>query len=173
MKYRQINVVTFLIRITSESRVLSGCYIENRCTDCVLCVLCNHSPNLLVDFVVPRTPRCLWKLCFTAWRLQRKACVCWGGPISAHQSWCLRSLHWPWGQKAKLLSHCSTQGTRMSLQLSIVSPHQKEKTANCPVRNFGLHTNITHSLCPSFCLLIWKDLERLYGAAKFTWQNNE
>lgn len=58
-----------------------------------------HLPHLLVDNTVPPTAHHLCKLCFTAWRLQRKACVCWGGQISAHQSWCLRSPHWPWGKK--------------------------------------------------------------------------
>lgn len=129
-------------------------------------------PHLLVENTVPSTPRHLCKLCFTAWRLQRKACVCQGGQISAHQSWCSRSLHWPLEQKAKRLSHCGTRGPKLMLQRPIVTSHPKEKTANCHVRNFGLNANIIHRLCPSSCPLIWKESQRVYGAAQFSLQNN-
>lgn len=71
-------------------------------------------PPLPVDNMVPSTPGHLCKLCFTVWRLQRKACVCWGGQISAHQPRCLRSTWWPWGQKVEVLSRCSTRDTNES-----------------------------------------------------------
>ena len=83
--------------------------------------------------MVPSTPCRLCKLCFTAWRLQRKACVCQRGQISAHQSWCLRSPHWPQGQKAKLLSRCSTRGPKLRLRCSYchLSPKRKDSKLPC------------------------------------------
>lgn len=74
----------------------------------LFCVRSSPLPHLLADIRVPSTPCYLCKLCFMAWRLQRKACVCQGGQIRAHQWQCLRSKRWPSGHEVKALSHWST-----------------------------------------------------------------